>query len=543
MAVRDEINAQDGQLLQQIAAAIQRADLKTAALSADAARSRGLRHPLIHTAHALWLSSQERHEQALFEFSQVETMSPPTAALRSAMGVCLAKLGRTDEAVAAFDAALALQPNTPQFHMRKGWAHELQGELESARRAHERAVELNADYAEALGRLAYLATRRGDIAAARAYAERALALDVQQTSAQLALATTEIEDRAYAAAELRLGRLMSSKQVIGNDRYVCLGLMGDLFDRQGRIAEAYAYYEKANDVGRNLPGSTSGHNTMLEVVRGLSDYMRTVPGQHPPAPIPPVAETQRHVFVLGFPRSGTTLLEQVLACHPDVVTLEEKDTLTDAVRAFMGRPQDLEKLWAADEPTLARQRALYWQRVRSFGATPDGKFFVDKTPINTIYLPLIVRIFPQAKIVFALRDPRDVVLSCFRRRFKANALSSEFVTLQRTAQFYDGVMGLAELYRAKLAVELYHLRHESLVDHFELQLRRLCDHLGLTWTDSFWNFADQSKTRGVTTPSSIQLIRGLNSEGIGQWRHYSEQIATVLPLLTPWVRRFGYPTD
>ncbi|HWA92567.1 MAG TPA: sulfotransferase [Rhizomicrobium sp.] len=542
-----DLTDNDRRRLERISDAIRRADTAEANQAAEAARQAGLVHPMIATARALWLSDRERHDEALAEFRDAEAMSgAPNPALKSAIGVALAKLGRADEAVAAFRDATALQPNAPQLQMRLGWALELQGELEPARAAHERALALKPDYPEALGRLAYLATRRGDLAEARSLAERALALDIDQASAQLALATVEMDERQYGNAETRLARLLTHPKLGGHDRYVATGLIGDLYDAQGRAAEAFAQYEKANEIGRHLPGTTYGGRSMLDVVKGLAIYMdkrEDAPRQKPQNAGAPVSPPVSHVFLLGFPRSGTTLLEQVLACHPNVATLEEKDTLADAIRAFFGRPEDLEKLWAAPEAELDRQRALYWNRVRSYGTAPEGKVVVDKTPINTIYLPLIARLFPDARIVFALRDPRDVVLSCFRRRFRTNALTSEFTTVKRTAQFYDAVMRLGETYRTKLGLAYFHIHHEALVDSFEFQLRKLCDFLGLDWSDAFWGFADRSRRSGVNTPSSVQLVRGLNNEGIGQWRPYRPQLEAVLPLLDPWVTRFGYPKE
>lgn len=532
----------DRQLLERVSDAIRRADINGANTAAEAARKSGLVHPMISTARALWLAEHDRHEEAVAQFRDAETMSAgPNPALKSAIGVSLAKLGHADDAVAVFREAIALQPNSPPLQMRLGWALELQGDLVSARAAHERALALKPDYTEVLGRLAYLATRRGDIAEARSLAEQALALDVNQSSAQLALSTAEIEEKQYPAAEIRLTRLLTNPQLSDTDRYVAIGLMGDLYDRQGRMDKAFAQYEKANAVGHRLPGTTYGSHSMFDVVKNLTGYMEKA--EPPPHQRQSGNTPAAHVFLIGFPRSGTTLIEQVLACHPAIATLEEKDTLADAIRAYFGRPQDLEKLWSAGETDLAHQRELYWNRVRGYGVAPEGKVVVDKTPINTIYLPLIARLFPDARIVFALRDPRDVVLSCFRRRFKTNALTSEFTTIKRTAQFYDAVMRLAEIYRAKLNLGYHYIYHESLVDSFEFQLRKLCDFLGLPWTDAFWSFADQSKTRGVNTPSSVQLVRGLNSEGIGQWRHYRPQMEGVLPLLDPWVLRFGYPKE
>jgi hypothetical protein len=153
-------------------------------------------------------------------------------------------------------------------------------------------------------------------------------------------------------------------------------------------------------------------------------------------------------------------------------------------------------------------------------------------------LPLIHKVFPGAKIIFALRDPRDVVLSCFRRSFNMNANMYEFNSLASAARFYDAVMKAGEVYFARLPLEVHRLRYEDLVADFEGQARALCAFLGVDWTDGLKDFA--ATERAIATPSSTQVGRGLYDEGVGQWRRYAKAMEEVMPILHPWVEKFGY---
>src|SRR5262249_9794996 len=143
-----------------------------------------------------------------------------------------------------------------------------------------------------------------------------------------------------------------------------------------------------------------------------------------------------HAFLIGFPRTGTTLLEVALDGHPRIASLDEHELLTESVLRFLGETPDLDGLGAASEAELEVSRAAYWARVRSGGVDVAGRVFLDKYPMNTLKLPLIARLFPDARILFARRDPRDVVLSCFRRRFKMNAAMYELLTLPGAAALY-----------------------------------------------------------------------------------------------------------
>ncbi len=166
-----------------------------------------------------------------------------------------------------------------------------------------------------------------------------------------------------------------------------------------------------------------------------------------------------------------------------------------------------------------------------------------RVPLNTLKIPIIARLFPRATILFAVRDPRDVVLSCFRRTFATHEATYELLTLERAARFYDTVMRVGELCRVKLAPRIHRLRLEDLVEDFDAQVRGLCEASGLPWADTMRDFAERAKTGAVSTPSASQIARGLNDRGIGQWRRYRTQMAPVLPLLQPWAERFGYPAD
>jgi len=139
-----------------------------------------------------------------------------------------------------------------------------------------------------------------------------------------------------------------------------------------------------------------------------------------------------------------------------------------------------------------------------------------------------------------VRDPRDVVLSCFRRMFAPNAYVYEFLTLNGSAHFYDEVMRLDRLYRAGLEQERLDIRNEDLIADFEARTRALCAFVGLEWNESMLNFSRRAKARRIATPSALQLRDGIRSDGVGHWRAYAEQLSPVLPVLDRWVAAFGY---
>jgi hypothetical protein len=248
-------------------------------------------------------------------------------------------------------------------------------------------------------------------------------------------------------------------------------------------------------------------------------------------------------FVLGFARSGTTLLGRILACVPEVVVLEEKPLLGRAIAHFMTDPVGLERLAAAEDAQLDSYRADFWQRAGSFGVTAANALAVDQTALNSVNLPLIGRLFPQARIVFVIRDPRDVVLSCFRRQFAPTPLTLEFHSLASTALIYDRTMRLVAACRRRMSLQLHELRYEDLLDDFDGETRRLCRFLDIPWTEAMREFHRSGEGRMLATRSAAQVRQGLSRDSIGHWRAYRDQMAEVMPLLAPWIAAFGYDEE
>jgi hypothetical protein len=153
---------------------------------------------------------------------------------------------------------------------------------------------------------------------------------------------------------------------------------------------------------------------------------------------------------------------------------------------------------------------------------------------------LVAKLFPDAKVLFMLRDPRDVVLSCFRSAFAMSPATFEFLRVERAARLYGAVMELCESYRDVLGLAWHDLHHERLVDDFDGELERLCRFVGIDRRPEMRDFAERARRRDIQTRSAPQVRRDLNREGIGQWRHYSDQLKPVLPVLRAWVRKFGY---
>jgi tetratricopeptide (TPR) repeat protein len=531
----------DMDILRTVQRLTQSRDFVAAAALAERTLAEGFEHPMLLNAAATRLEQEDKYEEALHLLARAVAIAPKDMGARNALALCLQRLERPSEALFHIDELLRQEPNLPFAHANRGNALMALGSLGRAKQSHLRAFELDPRNFSATAALASIATHRGQYGEAREWAERTLRIVPGFPDALSCLAAADLADGNRAAAESRLRQVINDSRAGAADRARATGLLADVFDATGRYEEAFEAYGVCNGAIRQLQRRYASSN-VLGYVRESTAALEKLERSRWPARLeaaPPGAAAE-HVFLIGFPRTGTTLVEVVLDGNPRVVSLEEHELLADGVRAFMREPLNFEALARADEPALNALRESYWQRVRSAGIEFTDKVFVDKHPLNSLKLPLIAQLFPRAKILFAVRDPRDVILSCFRRRFQMNPSMYELLTLQGAAAFYAATMQFAYTAKQALNLQWHEVRYERLIADFEAEMRAICDSVGLEWLGSMGEFAQRVQEREHATPSTAQLSQGLVTSATAQWRHYESQLAPALPALKPWIERLGY---
>lgn len=532
--------------LRQVRETVQAGDLPGAAALAERALTDGIRHPFVHNTLAMHRESMGRFAEAEGSLRQGLDLAPDDAGCLHALGLLLLRLERPDEARPLFERVVELHPDLAPAVVALGQVLETLGELPAAESRYTRALELQPANLLARAGLASVCVRRGDRPGARRHGAAVLAAEPNYPPAALVVAEAEIADNETTAAEQRLRTLLDEPRLNAVERSLALSTLGDALDRQKRAPEAFAAYHESNEMRRAYYARDFGGPGTLAYAQELRGWLRAHGARDLMSVVPPEVSNSPangHAFLIGFPRSGTTLLEQILASHPRVVALEERETLIDAVRAYMRSPGDLARLGLAGEVELAPLRDAYWRRVSEAGVFVNRNLFVDKHPLNGLKLPLIARLFPEAKTLVALRDPRDVVWSCYRRRFRMSASMYEMLTLETAAALYDAVMEITEILVRDLELRVHRVQLEKLIGDFENEARGLCAFLDLDWNEKMRDFAETARARGVATPSGAQLARGLNAGGVGEWRKYRDQLAPILPVLAPWAEKFGYAAD
>ncbi len=252
--------------------------------------------------------------------------------------------------------------------------------------------------------------------------------------------------------------------------------------------------------------------------------------------------SQSPVFVVGFPRSGTTLLEQMLDAHPHLQSMDERpffNILSNQLDDVgLEIPRDLGKLTQRDCDEL---RKGYLTMACSKVPRRWGARLVDKNPMNMLWLPMIHRIFPEAKLILAVRHPCDVILSCYMQNFRAALLAGASQSLERLAKAYVETMETwlhhVDVFRPNVFVS----RYEDLVVNTLDQTRKIAAFLGLEDAASMLMFSTRAREKGyIKTPSYTQVIEPINTKGIGRWQRYREYLEPVLPILRPMLEHWQY---
>ena len=247
------------------------------------------------------------------------------------------------------------------------------------------------------------------------------------------------------------------------------------------------------------------------------------------------------VFLIGFPRSGTTLLDTVLRSHPAVEVVEEKDSLMVAellgIRTLQKQISNFNSL---KEDDLNKMRKAYNSRLK-FHSKGANKFTIDKLPLQTITIPLINLLFPNAKIIFALRHPCDSILSCFQQNFAPNNAMANFTNLEKSVDFYDKVMNGWAAYNKNLKIDYTISKYEDLIDAFDESILKVLQHLNLPWDDGVRDYRKTANNRNfINTPSSSQVVQPLYKSSVGRWKNYQKYFAKHINKLNPWIDYFGY---
>ncbi|MBX7483229.1 tetratricopeptide repeat-containing sulfotransferase family protein [Qipengyuania qiaonensis] len=443
------------------------------------------------------LREADRREALIKTLSDARAIAPDDVSVLTELGMAYTRVEDFDSAIATLRQAIKLSPHFGPAHIELGLVYESLNRLDDLAELVD-SIDIDAAPAEAEFLKAWKARREG-----------------------------RFEDAARHAAAI-------PETVHSVARF---HLIGGIEDRLGNAPAAFAAFEQMNAgsvAGSRAPeGASFREKVGSELERWTADWAQNLPTDR-------AVEDglQDPVFLVGFPRSGTTLLDTMLMGIDDLCVLEERPMMASTLKRI--GDHDLGDL---DMSTIGNLRREYFKEACHFGMA-DGKWLVDKHPLNMTRVPTIHWLFPNARIILAERHPYDVVLSTFMANFNLNHAMRSFTELEEAARTYDAAFSSWKRATELFAVDWRAVRYERLVENPRTELEPLIEWLGLEWDDRLLDHTETARQRGrVRTASYSQIGEQLYTRAAGRWRRYADQLSPVIPILRPWAEKMNYETE
>jgi hypothetical protein len=240
---------------------------------------------------------------------------------------------------------------------------------------------------------------------------------------------------------------------------------------------------------------------------------------------------------VGFPRSGTTLLDTILMGHPDTVVMEERPVINRVKKEIGG----FDAIASLDGTAIVQAQRRYFEIAGEYVDVASGRLLIDKQPLLLNEAGFIHRLFPNAHLLLALRHPADVLLSCYVANFNLNEAMSNFLRLDTGAELYDLTFTAWENARRLLPLDSHRIVYEELVQDPPAVLRPVVEALGLDWHEDMLDHTKTAAERGlIATASYAQVTEPIYTRSVGRWKNYRKHLDPVLPMLAPWIAKFGY---
>lgn len=486
------------------------------------------------------------YQQTIDTLERAARMDPANANIQLDLGRAYGLRYRYPEAERCFEKAVRVAPRKLDALAEAGRrCHEF-GSYEMAQLYLERAAQENGVTVDVLVKLAELQERHARLDEAIQLAERALKLEPANPPARLLRARLERLSGQLVDAEARMRVLLKDAT---EDPWWgrCWYELGDILDRLARYDDAMEAFLEAKALIRPV---VVNHVATLQRIQGrvreMENTITSAVLERWAGAAEALQPVQRFSILCGHPRSGTTLLEQVLDSHPGMLTAEETHILHDEAylplsRGFAPEASVFEVLESAPASRLRQSRENYFQFTELFlGKTRGDKMLVDKNPALNTLIPAAVRIFPEVKFLIALRDPRDVCMSCFMQSLSPNPISSAYLSLEGTVTQYLSVMGLWRALLPRLQNPFIEVRYEELVQDLPGTSRKVLEFLGVSWDERVLRFDEHARSKSVRSPSYAEVTRPLSKRAIGRWQNYRRHLEPYLAKLEPMMKALGY---
>tara|TARA_B100000035_G_scaffold215668_1_gene184802 strand:+ start:431 stop:2053 length:1623 start_codon:yes stop_codon:yes gene_type:complete len=518
--------------------------------------------------------AEKKYSEGKSILEKINSLNPNVFEVNYNLGLINLKLNNLDDAAINFEKAIKLNPKLSHVYFNLGLVYDRKKDFNLAIKNFQKVIEIDPNNSHAFYNLGSLYQEIFKRTEAEKHLKKSIELnpkfllaynnlfDVYDRSNQTEKFRELLSEVKKNFDETNLLSFYSGMYEYKNKNYELaihslqnIKLKEEFFiqdiKRHGMLAKSYDFlkdYEKAfnhfelnNNLTNKFYGKNIDENIYLKYVNQRINFFKNFKQTNWN-----VDSKQNEVnspyFLIGFPRSGTTLLDTILRTHHTVEVIEEKPLIRNfLIKLEKKTKNNFNHLNNLDDDFIKEMQNFYFFERKKYIKNINTKIIIDKLPLNIIHIGEILRFFPNAKFILALRHPYDSVLSCFMQQFTLNPAMKNFLTINGGAYLYDLVMSLWEIYTNNFSVNFHSIRYEDLVSNFETETKKVFKYLELEWNDNIKDFHLTAKNRtDISTPSYDQVTSPIYSRSISRWNNYEKRFENEKKYLDKWVKKFNY---
>ena len=531
--------------------------------------------PDLYNNMGLILREMKDYDQSLISFKKAIQINPEFSVAFNNLGVVYKDLEDIDEAEKNFLQSIKINSNNSDPYNNLGIIYNIQNQTDKAKDFFYKSLEINPENLQALNNIGNLYKNIGHIENAEKYFYKAIHINPKffdtYNNLMVMYERTNLNDKFKEIID-KANKVFSSNKVIklflghyffkikkftesieclnqisfsenqsNRERLRCL-ILAKNYDKISNTKLAFKFFKKTNEINLSRKKNNINKNHTLDIISKRFEFYKNEKFNDKPLEYPSNQNCEP-IFLIGFPRSGTTLLDTILRSHPLIEVIEEKPLIEKLIISINndvdGNFKNFKNL---DKNQIKSLQNQYYENLSKYKGNPsDAKIFIDKMPLNIIHTGEIIKIFPNAKFILALRHPCDSVLSCFMQSFKLNSAMANFLDIENAAHMYNEVMKLWIKYTELFSINYHVVKYEDVIDNFNITINNTLDFLNLSWSNDVEKFYERADQRSlISTPSYDQVNQPLYRESVNRWKKYESEISNILPILKPWIKKFNY---
>jgi len=484
------------------------------------------------------LSDLGNLQEAAISTRKAIELNPNYAIAHLNLGSILSDLGNLQEAALSTRKAIELNPDSADAYLNLGNIFSDLGKIQQAEVSIRKAIELNPDLADAYFNIFRIYEKINNLEKLKELLHEFNSINCVNNELLIFRARLSFRNKEYKTAKELIDNI-SSKWIEKNNsvkQIMYWNYKAFIEDKIGNYDNAYYCFEKSQKNSNNDRFDKDSYLNFINSYKKNIINKKTIIHRFNDG-----IEDSNLSFLIGFPRSGTTLLDTILRSHKDIEVIEEKPLIATIeellIEKFNGK---LDNLCNISENNIIKLREKYFELLKKY-KTKDANITIDKLPLHTVSLPLINLLFPNAKIIFTHRHPYDTVLSCFQQSFKPNNAMMNLISLKSSSIIYDQVMDAWDIYKQNLNLNFITSKYEDLIEFFDCHTLKILKFLEVEWDENIKNYRQTAIDRvKIDTPSSSQVVQPLYKSSIEKWKNYEKYFRDCHQFLDKWISYFDY---